>query len=559
MTRIVLPIALCRIVLALAFLQTAAQANSEPGAKPAGSSIQVPPGQAEQIGKGEEFQRQTSSSNAHQKRLRERASGLADVRSSEPGSTETSQADVAETLAIDRIGAVIRDALSLRKTLVVWLVEQSAEAAPLSQSMADQICRTLEDLSAGASLPQMAVFRYSSDVKLLTAEPTSDVATLRKELTDLDRRGKVRSEKTLPFTAVNKAVDKYLPYRKLGFEVIFVIAGASSGDDLKQADDAIAALKRSAVPVFGLGPAVPFNDEVPGRSHRSIASSESIPPKPCSETLYPERVPLESAGLDDTRDLTDSGYGPFGLERLCHQTGGRFFRLRAGGSGGWDLDPATGDVKPEMLANYAPDYVNEDQYKQLLSENKCRRALHNAAQLPTTLELDPNVRVSFPKEKDEATMAKGITVAQRAAAERDQPLQHLYDAMVAGESDRPNLTGARWQAEYDLAMGQVLAAKARLDGYNTILAVLKQGKTFANPTSKRWVLEPADELAVSSALDKMVKSSRAYLQRVVTEHKGTPWAAMAQAELNHPAGWKLVENSEVDPNAPIRPKRRANR
>ena len=115
-------------------------------------------------------------------------------------------------------------------------------------------------------------------------------------------------------------------------------------------------------------------------------------------------------------------------------------------------------------------------------------ALHNAALLPPTAGLDPNVRTSFQKEKDEATLAKQITVAQRAAAERDQPLQQLYDAMTAGEADRPNLTGARWQAEYDLAMGQVLAAKARLDGYNTMLAVLKQGKSFTNPASKRWVL-----------------------------------------------------------------------
>ena len=130
--------------------------------------------------------------------------------------------------------------------------------------------------------------------------------------------------------------------------------------------------------------------------------------------------------------------------------------------------------------------------------------------------------------------------------------------MTAGEADRPNLTGARWQAEYDLAMGQVLAAKARLDGYNTMLAVLKQGKSFTNPASKRWVLEPADEIAAASALDKMVKNSRMYLERVVTEHKGTPWAVIAQGELRHPAGWKLVEDSEDDPT-PNRLKKNAKR
>ena len=182
MTRVVLLNAPCRILLALIIFHTAADARSEPPAKTAENQVPVPPAQAEQIGKGEEFQRQTSSGHTRRERLRKRASNVADVRNPEPRSAETSQANIAQTLAVDRIGAVIRDALSLRKTLVVWLVEQSAEAAPLSQNMADQICRTLEDLSAGASLPQMAVIRYGSDVKVLTAEPTSDVATLRKAL-----------------------------------------------------------------------------------------------------------------------------------------------------------------------------------------------------------------------------------------------------------------------------------------------------------------------------------------------------------------------------------------
>jgi hypothetical protein len=91
------------------------------------------------------------------------------------------------------------------------------------------------------------------------------------------------------------------------------------------------------------------------------------------------------------------------------------------------------------------------------------------------------------------------------------------------------------------AMGQVLAAKARLDGYNAMLATLKQGKAFANPDSTRWALEPADDIPVGSALDKMAKNSRIYLRRVVEEHKGTPWAAIAERELRVPAGWKFVE------------------
>lgn len=544
------------LLLTLASDVDDARSEPRPGATP--NPVQVPAAQAEQIGKGEEFQRQA----AQRAKPRERSAGIrADAQNPDSRSTSGSaNASLAETKAIDRIAAEIRDSLQLRKTLVVWLVEQSADAAPLTRNMADHIDRLFHDLRpAQPDQLKMAVIGYGAELKVLTPEPTSDVETLQTALADLDGQSGDRSDKVVPFAAVNKAIEKFIPYRKLGFEVILVIAGASSGADLSQADEAIAALKRSAVPVFGLGPAVPFGDSVSNRSPRAAVSPESVlPSKQNLETLYPERIPLQLADREAGANLTDCGYGPFGLERLCRQTGGKFFRLRSGGSGGWELNPATGEVKPELLAKYAPDYVNEDQYKQLLDQNKCRLALRNAALLPPTAGLDPNVRTSFPKEKDEATLAKGITVAQRAAAERDQPLQQLYDTLAAGETDRPNLTGARWQAEYDLAMGQMLAAKARLDGYNTMLAALKQGKSFINTTSKRWVLEPADEIAAASALDKMVKNSRAYLERVVAEHKGTPWAAIAQGELRHPAGWKLVEDSEAGPN-PSRPKKNANR
>jgi hypothetical protein len=184
--------------------------------------------------------------------------------------------------------------------------------------------------------------------------------------------------------------------------------------------------------------------------------------------------------------------------------------------------------------------LDDEQYNRLLTANKCRQALHDAALLPPAEGLDA-VRMEFPKQQDEAALAKLITTAQKAAAIQDQPIQMLYDTLIAGEADRPKLTGVRWQAGYDLALGQVLAAKARLDGYNAMLALLKQGKTFANADSTRWVLEPADEIAAGSTLDKMAKKSRAVLQRVVTEHPGTPWAALAERELRYPAGWKLTE------------------
>jgi hypothetical protein len=498
--------------------------------------IKVPPAQAALVGKGAELENQAKGKpkRVANERTKDSSGGGA------PTVFRTNERSAAE-----KIAAEIRDALQLRKTLVVWLVEQTPESSTLASNMADQIGRIMQEIApASAGNLEMAVVSYGSDVNVLTPEPVADAQKLRSALTAIkDRKGEAGNssldDKVVTSTALIQAVEKFLPFRMQGSEVLFVIIG-SSADDARSADEAIVAFKRAAVPVYGVGPAMPFGTFTPGDRNRRPQPAASGGEKRKFESLAPERIQLALSGNQSTADLTDSGFGPFGLERICRQTGGHFFRLRSGAPPGWEIDPNTGDIKSELLMKYAPDYVNEEQYQQLLNANKCRLALHNAALLPPMTGLQ-SVKTDFPKEKDEAALARTIKNAQEAAAVVDQPIQRLYDTLVVGESDRPALTGARWQAAYDLAMGQTLATKARLDGYNAMLAILKQGKAFANADSKRWVLEPADEIAAASTMDKMAKSSRTYLQRVASQHKGTPWAAIAERELKYPAGWKFVE------------------
>ena len=278
MSRVVWLKPVCYIVLALVFISADNFARSE-SASTAPSQVQVPPAQAEQVGKGEEFQRQAQQKPRQQPPPRGSPSGAA-AQAEQPNGS--SKASLAETKAIDRIAAEIRESLQLRKTIVVWLVEQSPEAAPLTRNMPDHICRILEEFSAGATLPQMAVIGYGPESRFLISEPTSDVEKIRKALSELAGHHASRADKVVPFAAVNKAIEKFLPYRKLGYEVLFVIAGTSTGDDLPQADEAIAALKRSAVPVFGLGPAVTFEESALTRSQRSAISIRFDPAWPNS-------------------------------------------------------------------------------------------------------------------------------------------------------------------------------------------------------------------------------------------------------------------------------------
>ncbi len=340
--------------------------------------------------------------------------------------------------ALAKITAEIRDALSLRKTLVVWLVEESSAASSLTEKLTDEIGRTMGELfSANPDRLETAVVGFGNEVRIATPEPVHEAGPFDRALGEIKRSG---GEQADVFAAVQQAIEKFLAYRDRDYEVIFVVVGVSSNENQSLADKAIAALRRKAVSVFGIGPAVPFGHPNFGGRRGQMLSASSETKRGPVESLFPERIQLEIADHQGTQDLDDSGYGPFSLERLCRQTGGKFFRLHDTNPTGWEVDPRTGDIKSELLRKYAPDYISVEQYQRLLGENKCRLALRNASLLPPAVGLEA-ATTSFNKGKDEATLAKGVTKAQEAAAVRDQPIQKLYDALIIGEPDRPKLTG----------------------------------------------------------------------------------------------------------------------
>jgi len=64
---------------------------------------------------------------------------------------------------------------------------------------------------------------------------------------------------------------------------------------------------------------------------------------------------------------------------------------------------------------------------------------------------------------------------------------------------------------------------------------------FQDARNDTWVLRPAETVTAGNALAKQAAEARAYLQRVVDEHPGTPWALLAQRELREPLGWEWRE------------------
>jgi hypothetical protein len=313
------------------------------------------------------------------------------------------------------------------------------------------------------------------------------------------------------------------------------------------------------VPVYVIGVPAPcgrtraLDDEVERSAAGLEAPPESMAGTPWQPILQgPESRELELIQLeyeDAYADvgLLDAGFGPFALEWLCRASGGAFLAVRRPAPRSaprgmrrseWPM-PAAGDVDPQVMRRYAPDWLDADAYRALYAGNAACQALHDAARLPPASVLR-DIVYRFEK-RDEAELKNRLDRAQQAAAKVAPAIDQVYEILSRGAGEADKITRPRWRVAFDLALGRAAAAKARTDGYNALLAALKRGRAFTRPDSRFWALERDATIEDSSSLQAMIERARTHLQRVVAEHPQTPWARMAQYELDTPMGWRWTE------------------
>ena len=464
--------------------------------------------------------------------------------------------------AVDRITQEILLSLEQRKTLVVWILDETPSLAPQRAAIRRRFNRIYEELGV-AQQRGNAAFQRHAGKPLLSAvvgfgKSWRELAPPTDKLADLERAiDEIQTDDTgieNVFTTVYSCVEKYRSFRIQSPKrnVMFVVLTDEAGDDEQGLDPTVAICQRYQIPVYVIGVPAPFGQRE--------ALIKYIPPKQFAqdvmwvpvrqgpESFMPELVSLAFAS-GRLREPMDSGFGPYSLTRLCYESGGIYFAVHPNRNSTRRVRPEetsllssrlTNFFDPGVMRGYRPDYVSIKQYEQLLSQNKARAALVKAAQMTVTPMEQPPLR--FPKI-DDAEFVGELSKAQRVAAIVEPRVDFLYGVLKDGESDRPKLTQPRWQAGYDLAMGRVLATKVRTESYNAMLAKAKQGMKFKYPNSDTWILEPSDEISVGSALEKQSAQARAYLERVITQHKSTPWALLAQTELNDRFGWTWREES----------------
>lgn len=485
------------------------------------------------------------------------------------------------TGAVDRITQEIMQSLDERKTLVVWMFDQSASLMQQRDEIRNRIDVVYEELgmleeagkvslSSQKEAPLLTqVVAFGKNARALLDKPTNDLQKIRKALNsiEVDRSGFENV-----FSATIQTVDKYKYYRKtdprtrdIRRNVMIIVVSDEAGDDGNKIDECVASCTRYEIPVYVIGIPAPF-----GRQETKVKWVDPDPqfdqtPQMASvsqgpETLALERIRLDFSGNFDDLDSIDSGFGPFNLTRLCYETGGIYFAVHPNrrthrAVRHWETSNYSAHLSrffdPEAMRPYKPDYVSRATYFSRLNENRSRAALVEAARFTGTGVLErPQLR--FPKF-DEAQFVRNVSNAQRAAARVEPQLDKLYEMLRSGEQDRKNETSLRWQAGYDLAYGRAIAARVRAASYNQMLAIAKTKLKFDPPKNEQtpqnntWVLKPADSIETGSQQAKLAAKAKNYLQRVVDSHPNTPWSMLAKRELQTPIGWKWNQTYQRPP------------
>ncbi|MGE3317544.1 MAG: vWA domain-containing protein [Planctomycetaceae bacterium] len=447
--------------------------------------------------------------------------------------------------AIDRLTFEIASSLKDSKTLVIWLFDASLSLEKRRSDIADRfenVYKQLGIMNVGTNgALKTAVASYGKSTQILTPKPVENIDDIKEAVRKIppDKSGVENV-----FAAVNETTKKWLNFRTSKSDrhnVMVIIVTDERGDDYASLEEGIHTLRRYGIRVYCVGNAAIFGREKGFvRWQYPDGQTDYLPVDQGPETVATERLQLAYWGRNSDIENISACFGPYALTRLCAETGGMYFVSEE--SDGPKFDPA-------IMRKYQPDYRPIHEYEQELSKNQAKGGLVRASLAAKADEI-PIPQLQFRADTDTA-LRQQITEAQKPLAVVDYKLTEMQTLLEAGEKDRSRLTTPRWRASYDLAMGRVLALRARAYGYNAILAEMKsQPRPFQDKKNNTWRLTPSTDGEAGQKIDKMIQKAREYLNRVVQEHPGTPWELLAKEELTQPMGWKWRERYVEYPPPP---------
>ncbi|MEY3312024.1 MAG: hypothetical protein RL348_1367, partial [Bacteroidota bacterium] len=394
------------------------------------------------------------------------------------------------------------------------------------------------------------IISFGSSYKLMNPEPTNDIKVLVSAIDSIaiDESG---VENT--FTTVEQ-----LCRQQKNNNVIIILFTDEVGDDITVLDKTCFEARKKGIVIYAVGPPAPFGSEKiqfkyvdPDPKYDQSEKWVEINQGP--ETLFKMTLNLRSLDIDHTG--IDSGFGPYGLSKLCDSTGGMYFSVHPNRNGNMvskkQIAPLSSYITVffdnTVMAKYSPDYRSVALQKKDNETNQIKNALLKACAIPLDIIYDQRMFFTAINEGD---FVEQLGEAQKFSARLEPKIDEIYTILKSVEPYSKNLAEKRWLASYNLAMGRILATKCRIESYNNMLAEAKSGLKKTDPKTNAWQIERDKTSGIkTSQIQKSFQLAVKYLDSVIYDYPNTPWAYVAKSELNTPMGYKWIEQYKEPPKS----------
>lgn len=427
------------------------------------------------------------------------------------------------------------------KITLVWVVDRSPSMTDDRDRVSKELDKIFVNFPADKKL-KMGVVAYDEKASVVVSV-TSKIAAVKEALVNVGPVGGGTEN-------VGNAVVTALTLSQDGSaQRVLVILTDEKGDDDAGLHKMMEDVKRSGARVYVFGRESVFGfpfayekDEksgilVPVNAGPETAGPELLQLNPiccwqtwdqwCRRILYtmPERRSAMSffnrgntleCHLGFDQDVK-SGFGTFALERLCRETGGRYFPLVEKPS-----------FKPEDLVGYEPEWVTPDEWRARAEKDPLRKTVV-AVLAAIAEEKSFDLKCKFANEGEGRTIGRNVAKVDAKFAAWIEALDAVAKTSVGTGDAKPY---RRWEANRDLLEAQLWAMRHYLEQYRL---ALDEGP-YPTPAPSGYWVRPAKAVRGDGALKKTAEEKLAAVQKL---HPGTPWAKTAELLAKKLKGFEM--------------------
>ena len=451
---------------------------------------------------------------------------------------------------LDRLTIEIANNAKNNDLNVIWLFDASISLSKQREDIRDRFEKIIQEIGMNSFSHSIkhTICSFGSSLSIINSNPTNDKDILYRSIDSivLDETGIENI-----FGSIEQLCKQYKTTRNM-----IVVFTDEVGDDLNLLDKTVVEARRKGTRIYVVGPPAPFG--------LSSIQFKYVDPDPKfdqnekwveinqgPETLFKMTLDLHSLPIDESG--LDSGFGPYALSKICVDTGGIYFAVHPNRNENQvskkEISPLSSYISVffdnAVMKKYSPDYRSILLQTKENQTHKIKTALLNACKIP--VQINNNQKTNFTAYT-EGEFVEQLNEAQKYSAKIEPQIDRIYTILKEVEPQSKSLDEKRWLASYNLAMGRILATKCRIELYNTMLAEAKTGLQKNDPKNNLWSLEfDAEFTTKSSQLQKSYATAIKYLQSIVSDFPDTPWALVAQNELDTPMGYKWIDSYKEPP------------